>query len=82
MPRDAATLIDTIANLADNIARVSPDCADKALLIVEIAHEITMQPDRELVQDAIESKLVDGEMSDAQLSATTSAVLGALKAGR
>lgn len=75
----AAGVLDTITVLAEDIARASPDCADKALRIMDLAGDLNGRPDRDLIQDAIEAKLVDSEMSDSQIQSTTSAVVGALR---
>ncbi len=78
---ERSAVAETISKLAEDIARVAPDCADKAMKIVEIAQLVGQAPDRDLIQDAIESKLLDGEMSDSQIQSTTSAVMSAIRRG-
>ena len=72
-------VLDTIMTLAGDIARASPDCADKAMRIADLAKGLSSRPDREAIQDAIESKLVDSELSESQIQSTTSAVVGAIR---
>jgi hypothetical protein len=54
-----ASHVETIVALAEEIAQVAPDCADRALKILEFARELGGQPDRATVEDAIESQLID-----------------------
>lgn len=81
MPANALDdgVLDTIGVLAEDIARASPDCADKAMRILDLVRSIPTLPDRNVVQDAIESNLVDSELSESQVQSTTSAVVGALR---
>jgi hypothetical protein len=71
--------VSAIIALAEEIAQVAPDCADRALKIIEFAHELGDQPDRATIQDAIESQMVDSELSDPQLQSVTSAVVGSMR---
>lgn len=82
MPPDvkAAGVLDTISVLAEDIARASPDCADKAMRITDLVQSLETRPDREAIQEAIESKLLDSEMSESQIQSTTSAAVGAVRA--
>lgn len=75
----AAGVVDTITSLAEDIARTSPDCAEKAVRIMDLARDLSGRPDRELIQGAIESQLIDSEMSESQIQSTTSAVVGAVR---
>ena len=60
---------------------MAPDCAERALKIVELARELEeVQPDRTSIQDAIESQITDDEVSEAQVRNLTSAVVGKLRA--
>jgi len=74
-----ASHVSTIIALAQEIAQVAPDCADRALKIIEFARELEDQPDRLMVEDAIESQLIDGELSEPQLQSVTSAVVGSIR---
>jgi hypothetical protein len=72
-------LVSTVESLAVEIARTAPDWAEKAMQIVRLVRELNIEPDWLRVQDAIESKLLDSEMSEPQLQATTSAVISAVR---
>jgi hypothetical protein len=74
-----ASHVETIIALAEEIAQVAPDCADRALKIIEFARELGDQPDRATVEDAIESHLIDSELSEPQLQTVTSAVVGSIR---
>lgn len=69
---------DTIVDLASDIARASPDCAEKAMQIADLAREFHRMPDRAAVQDALELNLVDTEISDPRIQTATSAVIEAV----
>jgi hypothetical protein len=78
---DPTPHIEAIVALAEEIARLAPDCAEQAAKIAEFARELgTCSPDRSTIEDAIESQMVDGELSDPQLRSVTSAVVRSLKA--
>ncbi len=72
------TVSDTIIELAGDIARANPDCAEKAMQIADLARECDRVPDRATVQDALEANLVDTELSDPRIHVATSAVLTAI----
>jgi hypothetical protein len=72
------SVADTIVELATSIARASPDCADKAMQIADLARELDRVPDRAAIQDAIEMNLVDTNLSDPKIQTTTSAVIDAM----
>lgn len=74
--------VDTIIALAQEIAQVAPECADKALKIIDAARELGEPPDRAMIEDAIESKLIDSELSEPQLQTVTSAVVGSITGTR
>ncbi len=73
-----STVSDTIVDLATDIARSSPECAEKAMQIADLAREFDRLPDRSAVQDALETNLVDTELSDPRIQTTTSAVMDAV----
>jgi hypothetical protein len=79
---DPSSIADAIAGLADEIARAAPECTDKALKIIELARSLSEGPDRALIEDAIESKVTDGELSDSRLQTIASAVTDALRDDR
>jgi hypothetical protein len=74
--------VDTIIALAQEIAQVAPECAGKALKIIDAARELGERPDRAMIEDAIESKLIDSELSEPQLQSVTSAVVGSINSNR
>ena len=74
-----ASHVEAIIALAEEIAQVAPDCADRALKIIEFARELGDQPDRATIEDAIESQLIDSELSEPQLQTVTSAIVGSVR---
>ena len=78
---DPTSHVAAIIAVAEEISRVAPDCAERALKIVELARELEeVHPDQASIQDAIESEIVDDEVSETKIRNVTSAVLGRLKA--
>ena len=76
---DFNTTLETIAQLADDIARVSPESADRAMRIVKLIRDLEVaRPDRATVQDAIEAQAAT-DLSDVQLRNTTDAVLRTMR---
>jgi hypothetical protein len=76
---DPTSHVAAIIAVAEEISRVAPDCAERALKIVELARELEgVQPDRSSIQDAIESQMIDDEVSETKVRNVTSAVLGNL----
>ena len=72
---DIETTLETIAQLADDIARTSPESADRAMRIVKLLRDLEMaRPDRASIQDAIEAQTAT-DLSDVQLRNTTTAVV-------
>ena len=76
--QDQAAL-DTVVMLAERIARTSPECAEPAMQIVRLIHELTSQPDRNQIKDAIEMETADTDLSDARVQMTTDAVMKAVR---
>ena len=75
-----SAILETIVNLAEEIARASPDCAHKAVKIVELVGELDARDiDRAAVQDAIEVETADSDLSDVRLASATDAVLKAAR---
>ena len=57
--------LQTIATLAEEIARSSPEAAHKATQIAELAREIDDIPDVGTIRDVLEAETADGDnMSD------------------
>ena len=81
-PADPASHVAAIIALAEEIAQVAPECADKALRIIEAARELGERSDRAMVEDAIESQLIDSELSEPQLQTVTSAVVGSIRGAK
>ena len=71
--------LETVVMLADQIARTSPECADQAMQIVKLVHELGPAPDRALVQDALDAETADTDVSDARVQTTTDAVMRAVR---
>ena len=76
------TVSDTIVELAEQIARGSPECAEKAMQIADLAREFHRAPDWTAVQDAIEVSLLDTDLSVPRIQATTTAVVSAVSGSR
>ena len=73
---DTDGLVEAICEIADEIARLCPDCADRAKRLVTLVAELRSAPlDRGAVEDAITSETVDSDLSDAQVRTTAAAVV-------
>ena len=72
-------VLDTVAMLADQIARAAPECADQAMQIVKLMQELSPVPDRALIEDAVSVETADTDVSEARVQATTDAVMQAVK---
>lgn len=70
---------DAIVDLAEQIARSSPECAPLAMQIVDLAREFVQEPDRGAIQDVLDAGVLDGTLSDVETQSTASAVAKALK---
>ncbi len=71
--------LQTIATLAEEIARSSPEAAHKAMQIAELARELDAAPDQATVQDALDAQMLDNDLSDVNTQNAASAVVRALK---
>ena len=70
--------IDAIIQIADEIARASPESADRAQQIVKLLRGLDhVDPDRNSIQDAIDAQMDD--VSDVQLRNTTDAVVRTMR---
>ena len=75
-----SAILDTIVSLAEEIARTSPDCAHKAVKIVELVGELDARDlDRTAMEDALAAETADTDLSDARLRSTAAAVLKAAR---
>ena len=72
-------VLDTVAMLADQIARAAPECADQAVQIVKLVQELNPMPDRALIEDTLSVETADTDVSEARVQATTDAVMQAVK---
>ncbi len=71
--------IDTIILLAEEISRVAPDCATKALQIAELARSLDAEPDQATIQDALDSQALNSDFSDVGSQNAARVVVDALK---
>ena len=78
-PVETTGPVETIVRLAEEIARMAPECAPKAMQIAELARELEAAPDQATVQDAIDSKALEDDLSDISSQSAASAVVKALK---
>ncbi len=74
-----SSVLDCVHELAHDIARVSPECADKAMRIVELVGDLDLRPDHGLIQDTIDTHAIDADISDTRVHVTAMAVVRALK---
>ena len=72
-------VLDTIVMLADQIARTSPECAEQAMQIVKLIHELGPEPDRDLIKDTLDVETADTDLSDARVQTTADAVMRAVR---
>jgi hypothetical protein len=75
-------VIETVIALAEEIARGAPECATKAMQIIDLMGDLDAAPDRAMIEDAIETSLNDSELSDPQVRTMTSAIVNAVKSGQ
>lgn len=70
--------IDAIIALAEEIARASPECADKAMQILDLARTLDSRPDQAAIEDAIDAG-TDGDLSDTRVRSASSAVVRSIR---
>lgn len=70
--------LDTIQALVDEIARISPDCAEKAMQISELVRGLEPGPDRSTIEDTITAETADSDLSDSQVRTTARSVANAV----
>ena len=67
MPRQQSqATIDAIAGLAEEIARASPECADKAMQILNLVKGLDCSLDFAAIEDAIDAG-TDGGLTDTEV---------------
>jgi hypothetical protein len=71
--------IEAIVQLAEEIARLSPECASRASQIVDLARAMESEPDEETVQDALEAETGESDLSGVSTRKAAAAVVKALK---
>ena len=72
-------ILDSIRHLAEEMARSSPDCASRAMQIVDLVRSLESEPDEGTVQDALSAEIDDGSFSDVSTRNAAAAVVKALK---
>jgi hypothetical protein len=70
--------IDAITALAEEIARTSPECADRSMEIIRLLRGLEGGPDRGAIEDAIEAG-TDGDLSDTQVRNASNAVVRTMR---
>lgn len=75
---DQQTTLDAIVGLAEEIARASPECADKALNILRLLGDLGGKPDKASIEDAIEAQ-AGGDLSDTTVRNATNAVIRTMR---
>lgn len=71
--------IETIILLAEEISRTAPECATKAMQIVDLARGLGEEPDQATIQDALDSQIFTNELSDVGSQNAAREVARALK---
>lgn len=72
-------VLDTVVQLAKEISTLSPDCASRAMQIVDLIRGLEAQPDQETVQDALEAEMAENDLSDVSTRNAAAAVVKALR---
>ncbi len=71
--------IEAIVQLADEIVRISPESAEKAVRIVDLLRSLDpVGPDRGRIQDALETQALD-DLSDAGVRNATESVVRTIR---
>ena len=79
MPRQQSqATIDAIAGLAEEIARASPESADKAMQILDLVKGLEHTPDLAAIEDAIDAG-TDGGLSDTEVRSASREVARAMR---
>lgn len=72
------TVLDAIVSLAEEIGRISPDCAGRAMQIVELVREMEAEPDQSTIQDALDSEVGETGLSDISSQRTATVIVRAV----
>jgi hypothetical protein len=72
-------IVDAIIELAEEIGRSSPEAAAKAMQIIDLARSLNAEPDRATIQDALDTEMIDSDLSDVRTKRAASAVAKALR---
>jgi hypothetical protein len=78
-PDKSPGIVDAIVRLAEEIGRASPESADKALKIIDLAKELAGGPDPMAIQDALDTELVASDVSDLGTKNAAAAIAKELK---
>jgi hypothetical protein len=70
--------IDAITGLAEEIARASPECAEKAMQIIRLLDALGPTPDRAAIADAIDAEAA-GDLSDTTVRNASTQVLRTIR---
>ena len=80
MPLQRSAGLETIAALAEEIARTSPEAAHKAMQIAAIARELDAEPDVGTITDVLSAENADSDaLSDTRARTTATEIADALK---
>ena len=71
--------LDAIQTLVDEIARLAPDCADRAMQIARLVRELDHAPDAATIEDAITAQTADSDLSETQVRSTARSVADAVR---
>ncbi len=73
------SILDSIVQLAEEIGRLSPECAGRATQIVDLVRTLEDDPDQGTVQDALDSQMGEEDLSDISTRNAAATVVKALK---
>jgi hypothetical protein len=80
MPLQRSAGLETIAGLAEAIARTCPEAAEQAMQIAALARELDSGADVGTIRDVLEAETVDSdELSDSRARSTATEIADALK---
>lgn len=72
---ETEAIIDTISDLALDIAAHCPDCANKATRLASLVRQLgSTRVDRGAIQDALDSEVLDTDISDLRARSAAEAV--------
>jgi hypothetical protein len=77
-PQANQAAVDAIMALAEEIARTSPECAEKAMQILDLARSLETRLDQSTIEDAIDAG-TDGDLSESRLRSASSEVVRSLR---